>query len=999
MEEVSDKLKQALLKKESVSKAHEQLHADASKVLLLTVPWKDLEEHFDDILRSLQCCFKKLLESERSLEERVRAVESKEDELCSFQRRIEECKGEFGRKTRELASVEEEVERLHDERGSEEKRLVQVRGALSDCVSLIRDKEEELSSLRRSTEECLMNYKSKKEEMELLQQKVNLQEKNVEALQKLLEETSRELALEIEKLGLARSSHKVLSREVDLKRQDLDMFRNQVEDSYKAMGTRNNQLSILEHPIKEHPIKEFERVIALKHGELQSLTDKINDCCLELQVKEEELGQVKEGVNKFNEALKSKESLLDSIKTLITENEEELESKEKEFDAINKLVNERSATLDMKERELGFIERTIGKLSEELKSKEGHLEGMRKCVKQLEKEMKSKKVKLASVERKARTSHEYMCRKLDATKESIKGLNLEIESKRKQLESIEIHLRKSAEGHRLKEREYASIQSSILECSVTFKSKKKQLDLTQKSIAECSKELELRKRQLDQIEERRKEGCRDLELKEKHLNVLHVAIEECSKILEKKEKECEVRCMELELRRKPLDSIEKTLETRSWELESRESFNVLSGGTAHALVNGSASASQVNFQPGIVDDGKNLLMVLGQQFKEHDRVCSKVLERIQTSPDAAKLVLDAIEGFYPQDLNNGDGFDIGTIRRICIFLLESIIKLSAEVTPQVREGAMKLALEWKAKLNVLPSPENYMEMLGFLQLLSAYKLDSAFDKNEIQNLLNLVAQFRKEHGLYQLLGSSDAQPGSLRSIPQCQIKIESEHCIVHEDSSCVIPPPSTGSVGGTLQFPQIEFPNENHAILKEMLDILQSSSNPAKLVLGVIEGSYKEFSNDTNMNFNIDVHRTLIFLLEHLIKISPSTTNEVKEGAMKLAREWKVRLKEKAESSLEVFSFLHFLAAFKLASSFSENEILELANRVSLNDNAPLLCQTLGLANRVTAPASTPDSFSGVHPQLPRHKKRTASEPGIVQQSQQHAHKRRDVMKNPVRPV
>ncbi|KAF8019416.1 hypothetical protein BT93_G0177 [Corymbia citriodora subsp. variegata] len=747
MEEVSDELKQAVLKKESVSKAYEQLQADASKLVVLSVVWKDLEQHFDSIQRSLQCCSKELLERERSLEERVRAVESREDELRSFQQRIEEGEGEIGRKARELASVEEEIERLHDGRESGEKQLVRTHGVLCDRVSLIRDKED-----RQTTEECLGNYSSKKEEMELLQQKGSMQEKNVRVSQNLLGESSRELALEIEKLGLARSSHKELSREVDLKRQDLNMVQNQLEDSYKELGAREIQLSIL-----QQSVEELERVIVLKQGQLQSLTNKMNDCCLQLQVKEKELNQAKKSVDEFKEALESKESLLDSIKTLITENEEELKSKEKQFDAINKLVGERSATLDFKERELGIIETTIGKVSEELKSKEGHLGDIRKCVKRLE----EKKVKLASVEqkeRKAGTSHECTCRKLNATKESVKDLNLELESKRKQLESIKIHLRKSAEGLQLREREHASIQSSILECSVTFKSKEKQLDLMQESIAECSKALELRKRQLDQIEERSKEGGRDLELKEKHLNVLNEAIEECSEVLEMKEKEYKVLWNELKLRRERLDLIEKTLKTRSRELESRESYKVPSGVTAHALVNGPASASQVNFQTGIVVDGKNLLMFLGQQFKEHDRVCSKVLERIRRSPDAAKLVLDAIEGFYPQDSSNGDGFDIGTIRRICIFLLDSIIKFSAEVKPQVREAAMKLALEWKAKLNVLPSPENYLEMLGFSQLLLAYKLDSAFDKNEIQNLVNSLLQFRKPRGSCQLPGSLDAQP-------------------------------------------------------------------------------------------------------------------------------------------------------------------------------------------------------------------------------------------------
>ncbi|XP_030514812.1 myosin heavy chain, non-muscle-like isoform X2 [Rhodamnia argentea] len=998
MEKVSEKLKQAELKKEGISEAYEQVHAQASNLLSFALMWKDLEEHFDGIQRSLECRSEQLLERERSLEERRRVVESKEGELCSLQRRIEECEGEIGGKTRELTSVKEQVKRLCDERESEEKRLVLTRGELSDCVSLIRDKEEELSSLRKSMEECVGNYSSKKVEMDLLQQKVSLLEKKVGQLQISLEENARELDLEREKLESTRSSHKKLCGEVDLKRLDLSMVENLLEDRYETACTRENQLSSL-----EHSIEELDRVIVLKQGELQSLEDEINDGCLELQVKEEELGRVKKCVEESTKALESKESLLHSTKALIKENNEKLESKQKQYDAIEKLISDRSVALDSKEKVFRFIEMTIGKLSEDLKSKEGHLEGIRKCIEQLEEEMKSKNEELASVEgkeRKVGRSLEYICRELSTTKRSIKDLDLELESKRKQLESIEIQNRKSAERLQLKEQEYASIQSSILECSLTLESEKKQLDLMQKSMAECSQELEFRKGQLDQIEERSKKGRRHLDLKEKHLRALDLLTEECCKILEMRKKDCEVQRNELELRKERLDLIDKALETRTRELELRESFNALSGLMTHALANVSASASEVNSQPGIGVDGKNLLMFLGQQFKEHDRAFSKALEIIQTSTDAAKLVLDGIEGFYPQDSSNGDGLDIGIIRRVCIFLLESIIKFSAKVKPQVREAARKLAFEWKAKLNVLPSPENYLEIWGFLQLLVAYKLGSDFDANEIQNLVNFVLQLRKGHGLRQLLGSSDAQPGSLRSTQQWHIKTEeSEHCIVHnaDDSSGGITPPPTGSVGGTLQFLQTELLTEDHATLEEISDVLQSSSDPAELILYVIEGSHRQFSNSMDMNLDTDHLRSQIFLLEQLIKVSPSTTNEVKKEAMNLAIEWKMKLTEKAESSLEVSRFLHFLAAFKLVSSFNENEILNLADRVSLNDNAPLLRQALGLASRVTA--STLASSSGVHLQPHRERKRIASGPAIDQQSEQHLHKCRYLMKNPVHPV
>ncbi|KAF8038943.1 hypothetical protein BT93_B1486 [Corymbia citriodora subsp. variegata] len=613
---------------------------------------------------------------------------------------------------------------------------------------------------------------------------------------------------------------------------------------------------------------------------------------------------------------------------------------------------------------------------------------MMKRVKQCNEETELKEDNLASVQGKLEEvtkSLELKNREFIAVQASIKDCNLELASKERNLESIEIDITKRAEQLRLKDKEHAFLQSSTLKCAKALDLKKKQCDLMQNSITECSHELESQKRQLDSIQKRSRECFTDVELKEKHLHTLRMSIGEHSQILEMKKKECDVQCMELEVGQQRLDSIEKSLEKRSREMDLRERTSVHSGAVAQnwklPLIDGPVLASCQNSQPTIAFDGKNLQMLLYRHFQEHDRFCHEVLKIIQTSDDAAKLVLNAMEGFYPPDLRNRDGLlDIGVIRRSCIFLLKNLILSSAEIKPQEREAAMKLALEWKGKLKLSPSTEHPLEVLGLLKLLVAYHLASDFDADGIQDLVTSVSQFQIAQELHQILGSSAVPAGSLVSIQHWQIKTEEPEnftVLDADDSSLEYPPPPTILARNDLQLLQTEL-NEN-AICEEISHTLQNSSDPAKIVLDVIEGSSTQYSNSKDMNLQKDVMRGHIFLLEQLMRISPSITHEVKEGAMKLAREWKAKLPGKPESGLEVLAFQNFLAAYNLLSLFND---------------APLLGQTLSPVNEITGPASIPASLSRVHQQLPRQKKRLASDPAIDSVSQPCARKCKSKINN-----
>lgn len=184
MEEISGELERAGLQKETLFKAYEQVQSQASSVLLFTLQWKDLEERFDDLRRSLERRAAELDEGERSLAER-------EEGLRTAWQRIEEREEEVRRKKTDLRSGEMRLEECRDEYRKTESELCLKREALSECNSLVRDKEKELHSLIQASAECCRDYDLKKEVGELLQQELDLNEKKVGSVQAKLEEVSK----------------------------------------------------------------------------------------------------------------------------------------------------------------------------------------------------------------------------------------------------------------------------------------------------------------------------------------------------------------------------------------------------------------------------------------------------------------------------------------------------------------------------------------------------------------------------------------------------------------------------------------------------------------------------------------------------------------------------------------------------------------------------------------------------------------------------------------
>lgn len=150
-----------------------------------------------------------------------------------------------------------------------------------------------------------------------------------------------------------------------------------------------------------------------------------------------------------------------------------------------------------------------------------------------------------------------------------------------------------------------------------------------------------------------------------------------------------------------------------------------------------------------VYDGKALVLYLNEHEKEHESMHNDVYNALKVSEDSGKLVLEAMKWFYPQELD----MDVGVVRKSCVLLLEELMRVRPVVKEEVREEAMKLAIEWKGKMRAKMG--NCLEVLGFLQLLAAFGLVGEFDGDEILSFVCSVARRTQALELVQALGFTD----------------------------------------------------------------------------------------------------------------------------------------------------------------------------------------------------------------------------------------------------
>ncbi|KAK0599619.1 hypothetical protein LWI29_007015 [Acer saccharum] len=423
-----------------------------------------------------------------------------------------------------------------------------------------------------------------------------------------------------------------------------------------------------------------------------------------------------------------------------------------------------------------------------------------------------------------------------------------------------------------------SIEKTLVKCSEELEQKKKQLGLVQNSVAVLSDEHLSEELELDLVRSMTSQVYEELKEKEQHFNSLENSLKERVQDLEVKEaqfKEC----------------VKEHVQVK---IEQPEMLGASEG----------------------VGNGRILQMLMNKHLKKADLFLSEISSSLEAAQDPAKLVLEAMQGFYPKGLQEKEmSSSVIVTRRTCILLLQHLLIVSPLISPQVQDAAMKLAGEWKENMRVVA--DNPLEVLGFLNLVAAFGLASDFDGNELGKLLDIADPHKLAPELYHALGIED-QLYENQIIPS-QIRTEqSEHIPVV--SNTMMP--------------------------KEVSAALSVSPDPAKLVLDLIQGSYSENKKE-GTDIEEGVIRNCILLLEQLQKVLPKINPQVKAQAMMLAVEWKSRIRAVAENSLEIFGFLQLLVTYELVASFQREEIFKLLFPVAHLKQAPKICTALGFADMV----------------------------------------------------
>ncbi|KAK8527138.1 hypothetical protein V6N12_054363 [Hibiscus sabdariffa] len=150
-------------------------------------------------------------------------------------------------------------------------------------------------------------------------------------------------------------------------------------------------------------------------------------------------------------------------------------------------------------------------------------------------------------------------------------------------------------------------------------------------------------------------------------------------------------------------------------------------------------------------DWKGLMKYIHGQ-EERVSIQKELPGALKSAPDPGAMVLDAVEGFYAEnDPNEGDkDIDLSVLRRICLYLLEQLMKTGLSFSEEVRERAKKLALEWKGKNRV--NKTKSLELTAFLLLVATYSLGEVVDKEELVEYFFVTSGCRQAPRLCRSIG-------------------------------------------------------------------------------------------------------------------------------------------------------------------------------------------------------------------------------------------------------
>lgn len=665
-----------------------------------------------------------------ALDGRIRAVEEKEEELNLF---VEGKRREIALKEvkleEELGEFAEKV-KLADEKFMEQEmwkhgfleRIELAESKLDGLRVKMDEKLEEVEfkgnvgweSLALSVKEADLVTESVEEELEEL-------DKRKQEFSSFQEEKAQELASK-EKLLDVMSKRLV---------KDAELRNEQLMEREKLGLQLLERLQLAKHNVEGQRNSVYERLgeIGLKMQELASKEQLLNEMSTEL-VKDAKLR---------NEQLIEREKLGHQLV-------ERLELATDNVEGMRRRAHERFEEIGLKMQELASKEKLLDVMSRELvkdaelrneqlieQEKSGHqlmkrLELAQDDVKRLKISVDKRFMELCLKENELDSLSDWVERKMD-----------EVDLKEQKLKEQEHRITKIEDHLISKKDELQGKEKSLWAWQKKLEHKQKEIDLARNSNEQQLRKLDAREKNLEdkqkEIDFARKSNEQQLEkldAREKNLTSVREFTRNCFKehLAIKRKLELEKNLFEksardLVLREEQLNHAIKEFELRVKELEFQQQHST---NVSNAPL-GIEPDESVDIKFIVRMDGKTLQMFLNDPEKDLVSMGDEIFHVLQLSSDPAKLVLDAMEGFYPPHLREED-VELN-VRKTCIALLMQLCKMSPNmiIKPHVRKEAIEVATSWKSKMRGNAENAEALEVFGFLFLLSAFDLTSYFDKD------------------------------------------------------------------------------------------------------------------------------------------------------------------------------------------------------------------------------------------------------------------------------
>ncbi|CAN1168658.1 FRIGIDA-like protein 3 [Linum perenne] len=574
------------------------------------------------------------------------------------------------------------------------------------------------------------------------------------------------------------------SRKLRLEEEKVEDARKELEKAQEVARRKSNEFEARE--------EAFEFLMKKEISERKKLEELVEELRKEIELEKAEKESVEVKLKELGESGEEMESLggyLEMKAIQIRESEEELENKQrKSKEELEKKRRESEEELEKKRRESEEeLEKKRRESEEELEKKrresEEELEKkLREVDRRFEKyQLKEKKFKEQLAEFRQKQAEFEVCEIQLNVKErefGEKDLEVGFEERVNELNRKGLKLDMGLAELKKNEKEIDAREAKFEEELAEFRLKQAEFEVR-------VVELNAKEREIDE----KVKQCRESEMNtrvcsyefmekklEEQFNMLSKRIDELElkrvKDLESIEKQFEITSRETVLKaKKPAKSLDHSSEanirhcviTSGKDVEMTEKSIEMTGEAvmkAKELSESLNPSSEGNIRLCVLTSGKDLQIFLNEHSDDYDLVKDEVERALKLSSDPAKLVLDAMVGFYPPRLKKGGvEFEETVVRKNCLWLLEWLTKISPHIKPKVKDEAKELAYAWKRKMK--SDAEHSLSVLAFLQLLAAFELANYF-QHKLAKLLPIISHYSQAPLVLRDLGFGEEMTSVLR---------------------------------------------------------------------------------------------------------------------------------------------------------------------------------------------------------------------------------------------